>query len=130
MSRRQNARRVFGRCRVELTVGFWSLREKYTPIEYMKGRTIDLSEGGVLFQCDKLEEGFLDDISNDDARFALRIHLSGELDWVRAVAKVVWIDDSDGDILVRACFVEIDDDSQRKICGVVRQGVVEKTSLS
>ena len=130
MTRRKNPRRAFGRCRVELTVGFWSLGGDEAPIEYMKGRTIDLSEGGLLLRCDRFEDGFLDDLVNDDARFAMRIHLSGDLDWVRATAKVVWIEDSDGELLIRACFVEIDEECQEKINRVVAQGTVTNTTLS
>ena len=129
MTRRQDVRRVFSRCRVEHTVGFWSLSTTEAPADYMKGRTLDLSEGGLLFQCDRFEDGFLDDLSKDDARFAIRIHLSGQLDWVRAVAKVVWIEESDGEMLIRACFVEVDDESQHKIRSVVAQGVGQKSML-
>ncbi len=130
MTRRQHPRRGFGRCQVELTVGFWSLSRHDSPAEYMKGRTVDLSEGGLLLRCGPFEDGILDDLVNDEARFAMRIHLSDELDWVRATAKVIWIEESGGELLIRACFVELDEESQNRINRVVARGTVEKSTLS
>ena len=95
----------------------------------MKGETVDLSEGGLLLRCERFEDGFLQALVNDDSQFAMRIHLTGQTDWVRATAKVVFIEEEGDQLLVRACFVDIDEESEAKIHVIVEQGTTESETL-
>ena len=108
-------RRCFERVRIALPVRFCVAGGAALPI-YEDGETIDLSSGGLLLSCGDLSEAFLEELIEEDDALRIKILLrSGQ--WVRAHAKVVWMErrDHGRGMLVRACFVGFQTETTRLI---------------
>ena len=103
MSTTQIEHSRFHRLRARLPVSFWSVSRGQS--ECKQGHTVDLSAGGLLLRCGRLDEAFLADLVESGYTLDLHVQFREGGYELPARGKVVWMEGSSDGFLVRVCFI-------------------------